>query len=368
MEYAGRAIQLAEELFGDQRESSFIEKLGKAKSNIPEHADGARIYQKFVRPAFVDLRKVGAHYAIRSLFEPYATDTHVYQYKVEREASRDLAQDDKRGHKLAAGRAKFTSEITQESVALGFAALDRGDFNPFGGVLKPTSDEAYETLIGKLGDAFSRGDTDEIGRLLQQNFEGDTYALTVLFRDEQQRILNRIVESEWGEAEAAFGNLYPHLMTMIQTSVKIGGTLRIPRAFNAAAEFVLNTRLRRALASEPMDLNGIRNLLADAEGTKVALDVPTLEYTLRMRLERIAERFRADPASVELLTGLETAVSVASSLPLKVNFWKIQNTCYDLLQNGYHDFQQKAQAGDENSRAWIEHFQALAAKLCLRVG
>ena len=66
---------------------------------------------------------------------------------------------------------------------------------------------------------------DEVNGTLQQEFEGEAYALTVLFRDEQQRILNRIAESAWGEAEAAFGNLYPPLMSMIRTLVRLGGSL-----------------------------------------------------------------------------------------------------------------------------------------------
>ena len=103
----------------------------------------------------------------------------------------------------------------------------------------------------------------------------------MIFRDEQQRILNRIIESEWGEAEAAFRNLYPHLMSMMRILVRLGGSAMIPRAFRAAAESVLNTRLRRSLGSEQLDFDGIRNLLGDAEAAKVALDVPTLEYTLR---------------------------------------------------------------------------------------
>ena len=37
-------------------------------ANLPEHGDGRRVYEKFVRPATVDLHKVGAHYAISSLF------------------------------------------------------------------------------------------------------------------------------------------------------------------------------------------------------------------------------------------------------------------------------------------------------------
>jgi alpha-amylase/alpha-mannosidase (GH57 family) len=366
MQYAGRAVQLAEELFGDQRERCFTEKLSQAKSNISEYQDGARIYQKFVRPAFVDLNKVGAHYSIRSLFEPYDSDTHVYQYKVERQASFNLNRGDKHEQQLAAGRARFTSEITQESVVLDFAALERGDLNPAGGVLKPAA-EPFEIQVEALREAFSRGDMDEVSRLLQEKLEGEPSALTVLFRDEQQRILNRIAESTWGEAEAAFGNLYPALMSMIRTLVKIGGSLTIPRAFYAAAEFVLNTRLRRALGSEPMDIDAVRNLIADAEGAKVTLDAVTLEYTLRMKLEQKAESLRANPANAQLIEGLQAAVDVARSLPLEVNLAKIQNISYDLEQTVYPNFLEKAQAGDEDAKNWGDHFRSLARKLSLHI-
>ncbi len=76
IQYAGRAAQLAEELFGKQGESLFIEKLSKAKSNVPEHQDGGRTDRQFVKPDFVNLRKVGGHYAILSLFEPYEINIH----------------------------------------------------------------------------------------------------------------------------------------------------------------------------------------------------------------------------------------------------------------------------------------------------
>ena len=171
-------------------------------------------------------------------------------------------KENKHEQRLAAGLARFTSEITQESAVLGFAAIDRGDYNPMGGVLKATSAEAYEAVSAALKEPFSRGDLEEASRLLQQNLEGEPYALKVIFRDEQQRILNRIIESEWGEAEAAFGNLYPHLMSMMRTLVRMGGSVMIPRAFYAAAEFVLNTRLRRALGSEQLDFEASEILSA----------------------------------------------------------------------------------------------------------
>src|SRR5206468_4924803 len=69
IQYAGRALQLAQQVFGDSMESRFLELLERAKSNIPAHQDGRVIYEKFVEPAKVDLTKVAAHYAVSSLFE-----------------------------------------------------------------------------------------------------------------------------------------------------------------------------------------------------------------------------------------------------------------------------------------------------------
>ncbi len=154
---------------------------------------------------------------------------------------------------------------------------------------------------------------------------------------------------------------------MIKTLVRIGGSLTIPQAFYAAAEFVLNSRLRRALGSEPLDFDGIRKLIGDAEAAKASLDVTTLEYTLRMSLERMAEKLRGDPAQVQPIKTLDAAVDLARSLPLDVNLAKIQNICYELAQTAYRDFLEKAQAGDENSRAWVDHFRALALRLTLHI-
>ena len=72
IQYAGRVLQLAGELFGPGLEEPFLDALAKAKSNDPAAGDGRRIYDETVRPAVVSLEKVGAHYAVSSLFADYA--------------------------------------------------------------------------------------------------------------------------------------------------------------------------------------------------------------------------------------------------------------------------------------------------------
>ncbi|MGH9374670.1 MAG: DUF3536 domain-containing protein [Terriglobia bacterium] len=365
IQYAGRAVQLAEETMGDETERQFVELLAKAKSNIPEHRDGALIYEKFVKPAFVNLRKVALHYAIRSLFEPYEAEARVYCYKAERQEN--LGLDSQEGKKLSIGRARFTSTITLESEDLTYAAVDYGDFNPLGWVRPYRNQGIFEQLADGLREAFSARNWDEVSRLVETNFEGEAYNLTALFKDEQRMILNRIVKSEWAEAEAAFDSLYPHLIAILRTLAGVGGPPILPRAFHAAAEFAMNTKLRRAIERPAMDSDQIRSLIADAQGAKVDLDVPTLEYALRMRLESIAERFQNNFADMNLLQELDAAAGLMTSLPFEMNLWKVQNIAYRLLQTAYGDFQKKAEGGDEAAKEWVERYTALAEKLSLRI-
>ena len=53
MQYAGRAVQLARELFGGGDEEELLKMLEQAKSNLPAQGDGRRIYENTVRPAMV---------------------------------------------------------------------------------------------------------------------------------------------------------------------------------------------------------------------------------------------------------------------------------------------------------------------------
>ena len=69
--YAGRALRLAEDVSGESIEPEFLQQLAKAKSNLPEYGTGAQIYEKWVRPAVIDIQRVAGHYAISSLFETY---------------------------------------------------------------------------------------------------------------------------------------------------------------------------------------------------------------------------------------------------------------------------------------------------------
>jgi len=84
IQYAGRAAQLAEELFDKPLQSLFIEKLSQAKANS-EHGDGGGIYQNSSGRLLVTCERSARITPSGLFFERYENDTHIYCYKVGRQ-------------------------------------------------------------------------------------------------------------------------------------------------------------------------------------------------------------------------------------------------------------------------------------------
>lgn len=360
--YAGRAIQLAQELFAENVETPFLERLARAKSNVPTIGDGRQIYERHVRPAMVDLRKVGAHYAMSSLFESFEERQQIYCYTVDREDYHLLPAGKAR---LALGRIKISSNITGESAHLSFGVLHLGDHNISGGVREYQGEPGYSDLIKEITELFLRADTPGMIRIVDRNFGQENYSLKLLFGDEQRKILNMILKSSLGEAEAAYRQIYEYHAPLMRFLASLGSP--VPREFQIAAEFAINTELRRLIESFNPDLDRINALLHEARRSGVVLDSAGLGYALMRTIERKADEFRESPEDVALLVDLEGIVGLTRSLPFEVDIWKAQNVYYDALQTIYPEFQEEAAQGYADARAWIQSFIALGKNLRFRV-
>jgi len=362
MQYAGRALQLSQELFGDGLEGPFLEALSKAKSNIPEHQDGACIYQKFVKPTMINLEKVAAHYAISSLFKSYSDNDRIYCYGADRKDYRSVEAG---RMKLAVGRADFTSEITRETEPFMFCALHFGDHNLSCGIRTFPGEETYQALAQEIMNAFSKADIPDVLRMMERELGPTTYSLKSLFRDDQRSILRQILNTSLAEAEGAYRQIYEHHALLVHFLRDLG--VPLPRAIRTAAEFALNSRLRHELGEEEMDLERVRNLLAEARAADVMLDSTTLEFTLRMTIERLMERLSKHPGDQVLLERLEAIVGEARSLPFEVAMWTAQNVWSQMRRNVFDEFARRDEQGEVDARTWIEHFNSLGEKLAVRV-
>jgi alpha-amylase/alpha-mannosidase (GH57 family) len=362
IQYAGRALQLAREVSVDVSEQHFLELLEKATSNRPQYRNGRVLYEKQVRPAVFDLAKVGAHYAVNSLFDNRNERSTLFCYEVERQ-EHQIAETGKA--RLATGRARVTSQITRESVQIYFGVLHLGDHNLHCGINKYTAGEAYKAFVQEASAAFARADFPETLQLLDKHFGQSTYSLTSLFRDDQRRFLDSILESTLQDVEAVYRRLYEHHAPLIHFLYH--SEIPPPKPLALAAELHFNAALRRAFAHEELDPALISQFLDDTAVEGVVLDTETLEYSLRNRIERLAQKLSDQPTEFSILQRLDAAVDLVESLPFRVNTWEVQNLVYQIMHSTLPSLRDKAEGGDVQARLWVDHFASLTEKLSIKL-
>jgi len=359
IQYAGRALQLAQRVFGNGMEEGFLELLEKAPSNVVEHQNGRRIYEKFVRPAMVDLVKVGAHYAMRSLFEEYPIQATVNCYTVVQNFFKGLQVG---RAKLVVGRVQITSAITWESDFLCFGAIHWGDHNISCCISPCANGETPEELFAEdLFDVFSRAEFPAALLMLEKTIGSSTYSLRHLFRDEQRRILQIVLESNLSNAEAAYRQIYdsnaPLLLFLKDLNVPA------PRALAAASEYLLNVAIRRAFENPVFELSSIRQLLDAAAMHGVTLDPSFLEMAIRRRMEQIAEDFQQRPTETDALRRLDAIAGLLRDFPFEIYLRTVQNIYYNVLTELFPLMKKKARRREKKAKEWVDIFHALGAKI-----
>ncbi|HZR65086.1 MAG TPA: DUF3536 domain-containing protein [Terriglobales bacterium] len=361
IQYSGRAVQLAQSLFHDDKiEQEYVDKLAAAHSNIPEHSDGKKIYEIFVRPAMLDLNKVGAHYAISSLFEAYPPHSQTYCYQIDQEDHTILSSGKSR---VSVGRIRITSDITLDSARVTFGAVHLGDHYVTGGVREFVSVEVYKDTAERITKAFESGDFTDLIRAIDVAFGSGSYSLKLLFRDEQRKILQIILNSALEEAESSYRQLYDSRAPLMRFVAAHG----IPhiRHFQAAAEVTLNSELRRAIEAENVNVDLVRALMEEARAVHVNLDAATLEFALRRKLQSMAEDWEQHPCDLEKIGSLESAVKLARSFPFEVRLWEIQNVYHSVLTmsaNGH-----KPEGAGCEVPEWQQRFRSLGEQLGMRM-
>lgn len=237
LQYAGRAVQVAEELTGQEIEGKFLECLSEGKSNLPEMGDGGQIYKRLVKPKWVTLDKVVNHFAISSLFMDGEKERKIFSYRVER---MNYERMEKNNSLLVVGQVKVTSEIIPESKEFLFGLVpsvkyifrtwvsEYKDILPFG-VLR-------ERVIESLGKS-----EEEIVKTLTSLLGDRIFTFRDAFKEERQAIFQKLIREELDEHRRIYAELFDKTKQAIGALVKEG--LEIPYEIRVAAEVTLNDRL-----------------------------------------------------------------------------------------------------------------------------
>jgi len=265
--------------------------------------------------------------------------------------------------RVSFGRIRITSDITLDSTRVTFGAVHLGDHYVTGGVREFTDEQIYKDSAERITKAFESGDFTDLIRAIDVAFGSASYSLKLLFRDEQRKILQIILNSALEEAEASYRQLYDSRAPLMRFVAAHG--IPLIRHFQVAAEVTINAELRRAIEAENLNVDLVRALMEEAKAVHVKLDAPTLEFALRRKLETMAEEWGSQPCDLEKVVSLEAAVRLARSFPFEVRLWEIQNAYHSVVVSSANG--NKPHGGGCELPEWNQSFRSLGEQLGMRM-
>jgi alpha-amylase/alpha-mannosidase (GH57 family) len=362
IQYAARAMQLAQETGAADFEPDFLKILKKAPSNIPEYGNGARVYELSVKPAVIDLLRVGVHYAVSSLFEDYTEDVDIGCFTARKRA---YEQWEVGRQRLGVGRARLRSNIVRDEKEISYAVLHFGDHNLIGGVREYKGEEGFYFMKQDVSEAFNKSDIPGVINLMDKHFGTHNYSLWHLFRDEKRNVINQILESTLKGLESAFRQIYENQYPIMQAMKEM--KIPLPKALASSADFILTTDLTRALKEEELDLKNIRKLVDEFKKWSFSPDGEDLGFVATQRIDSLMEKLRQKPQDLPLLESIESVLRILRELPLDLDLWKSQNVFFSVTRTFYQDMKKKSDRGEAAAKKWIENIEKVGRYLQVKI-
>lgn len=358
VQYAARAMQIAQDVLQKDFEEGFLNLFQNAKSNIPEHCDGRCIYGKFVKPAMVDWDSVAAHYGVSSIFRTHERHAKIFLYEY----------DDLEHQLLSAGRAKLSLgtvklrfDVTRETAVRSYAVLYLGEHNLSGAIGTFADNEAYQQMCRELKEAFERADFPETIRLMDRHFGRTHYSLKSLFKDDQRRILEEILRSTREDLDSRFRAIserYTPLMKFLRDL-----RIPLPEGLDLASNLALRMDIRQEFQADLPNVDRLKHLVQEAKDRNVNVFDEDLAYAVKIRMETLLEKIANEPGDPEFTEKVAGIAAIAQTLPLDLNWWRVQHIFWKTLQSTVPGFQARAHGGDEHARRWLEQFRNLGEQL-----
>lgn len=358
MKYAGRVIQLANEISGKDLEPGYIKRIEKAPSNHGAFGNGAKVYERFVKPAPLDPQRIGVHYAVSSLFEDYPETTQIGEYTAQ---SQFVDHMESASQRLALGKAKIRSEITWEEETISYAVLHYGDQNLICGARRFSDERTFFSMQDEIKNAFQTGDVLQIIRLMDLHFGDHNYSLWHLLRDKKREILNRILKTTLADAEASLRQVFENHYS-IMSALK-DNNIPLPKAFATSVEFILDSDFRKSMEGDDLALDELRKIVQEFKKWDLHPDRFLLGYISSFRLNKIMAKLQADPKNVSLLGEMDDLLLILKDFPVDLDLWRSQNIYFALCKQLKDEMGKRRNEGDALAEVWMELMKNIGRQL-----
>jgi alpha-amylase/alpha-mannosidase (GH57 family) len=358
LQYACRSIQLASQVSDKEFDESFIQKLQQAPSNETAYGDGGKVYRKFVKPALINLKRVGMHYAVSSIFEEDPADLPLFNYKTTKEyfIRREAGEQ-----KLALGITKVKSKVTWSEKRFVFAVLYLGQHTIIGSISLDMDEEKFRNMQVRILKAFDESRVGDVIGIMQTFFGPDKYTLWNLFKDEKRKVLSMIMEKSMAQVENSFRKIYNKDYPLINALAK--NEIPIPVAYKTTLQYVVNADLKKCFTSERVNIQELQRIETELSKWKLKIEDPErIAQLAETHIYSILSHIQKEKENTARIERLNNLFPFLLRFKIKPNLYLSQNLYFRIAkENGVESIVYKS------NPEWIKQFEILGLNLGVKV-
>lgn len=348
LRYAARALQLAREL-GEDLQEGFLGILEKAPSNVPALGNGRKVWEAQVMPWVVEMPRVVAQFAVRTLFREWRTAGEIPAYEVQGLHNKVESTGPA---KVALGGIRIISRRTTQALdylygVIHFGGLDLACFQkPYG------SEQDWTRLEQEFREKLRDLSIGELYSWMRQEFPPPVFHLKDLFIDEQRKLIQLMLEDRFQDYVNTLENLAEHDLGMLEHLGLMG--FPIPEALVTAATVYVTRRINGILEELPQDggrMEEAAELLERASLWGYRPDKAGWARLLSQHMESDLEVLRERPSEASrVFHACISALKAARKLGINLELWRAQNLFIRVCQEGWWDFGEALESARELAR------------------
>jgi alpha-amylase/alpha-mannosidase (GH57 family) len=335
LQYACRAIQIAESESDAKLDAEFRKRIAKAKSNLIEHIDGANVYQKYVVPSMLTLTQIGMQYAVSSLYAEDPDDITVFNYKCRSTEFRRIIQG---GQRLVLGRTHVSSKVTLSEKRFSFVVLYLGHHHLIGKSFEHIPEKDFQIFGDQVVQAFQESNIAKVLEVFETYPKQRSFSFFDMFKDEQIKMLNEILEGNLALATSSYRKINNRNYNII--NVMYNAHLNPPRMLVRNLEMVLNNELRDFFANgdTKISIPDLKRVVNEIKRWNFTIDHTELDFICANKLNRMLD-IHGDPSAdraaefAQLVTNMKEVLVVLGTVGIYPELNEIQDVVYKFLRD-----------------------------------
>ncbi|MEN8248832.1 MAG: DUF3536 domain-containing protein, partial [Bacteroidota bacterium] len=351
LQYANRAIQLAEETTSIKLHEEFKHRLKQIKGNINKLGTGADIYEKWVEPRRLSLTQVGMHFAVNALFEDDVRHITVLNY----ECNSDILDRVKGGTMiLLSGITTVVSRVTLSRKKFSFAIIYMGNHHLIGGTSNNTSVEWYKEMKQSFANDFNNGNLAGIIDTIKEHFTEKAFSFHQLFKDQQDKLINLVIEDRMKNALSSYEDIYDSTYSLLK--LLKSNQLSIPGLLENNLLTVFQYKIEEILEGngDLVNISRLERYTEEISNWEAKLKTEKISYLASKKIGRLVNNFNDFEDKASVLFNIEQTLRLLEIIKVKPGIESLQELLFRIINNN-------KLAGEE-----LEKANDLADLICIK--